>query len=458
MPHGYTVDEDEVTKLNLGGLQGECNFLTENGVYEVLMQSRKPIDKNEKNYLINMEKKIPIYEARVRAIDDTGIFAMSFVDYPANETDFVALSKQIPVKLSINKQKQLLTGVVLIPEQLIYRNDNTKGEYYLKFSAEEIEKIALKMMKTGIALRTTTHQHEKQLSGNYLAELWIVKDPKKDKAAALGLGELPAGTLMASYKIENVKYWNEEVMTGNVKGFSLEGFFNQIKVNMKKETKTVEQFLQERRSTAAPKADKKEKGFPAFLRSIATYLEGDTATEADNVADVAKKDETGSGTPFLIYELGEGGEVWVDSTGFCTKDDEQMPAGEHALTDGNFLVVDDAGQMVVTEPEASSEEPASASVPSDSELKAAKERGKQVMKAQAIAAAKERGKQVMSAANPNSGKIAALEAEIAKLKATPSAPPAKPSVEGATEATCYDKTKGIADVIRMRNEKKQPLK
>lgn len=39
------VDPDEVTKFNLGGLQGECNFLTEDGLYEVLMQSRKPIAK-----------------------------------------------------------------------------------------------------------------------------------------------------------------------------------------------------------------------------------------------------------------------------------------------------------------------------------------------------------------------------------------------------------------------------
>jgi anti-repressor protein len=42
------VDIDEVTKLNLGGLQGNCNFLTENGLYEVLMQSRKPIAKEFK--------------------------------------------------------------------------------------------------------------------------------------------------------------------------------------------------------------------------------------------------------------------------------------------------------------------------------------------------------------------------------------------------------------------------
>ena len=42
------VDSDEVTKLNLGGLQGECNFLTEDGLYEVLMLSRKPIAKSFK--------------------------------------------------------------------------------------------------------------------------------------------------------------------------------------------------------------------------------------------------------------------------------------------------------------------------------------------------------------------------------------------------------------------------
>lgn len=52
------VDEDEVTKLNLGGLQGECNFLTENGLYEVLMQSRKPIAKQFKKEVKNILKTI----------------------------------------------------------------------------------------------------------------------------------------------------------------------------------------------------------------------------------------------------------------------------------------------------------------------------------------------------------------------------------------------------------------
>ena len=42
------VDEDEVLKLNLSSRQGDTWFLTEDGLYEVLMQSRKPAAKQFK--------------------------------------------------------------------------------------------------------------------------------------------------------------------------------------------------------------------------------------------------------------------------------------------------------------------------------------------------------------------------------------------------------------------------
>ena len=52
------IDDDEVTKFNLGSRQGECNFLTENGLYEVLMQSRKPIAKEFKKQVKSILKDI----------------------------------------------------------------------------------------------------------------------------------------------------------------------------------------------------------------------------------------------------------------------------------------------------------------------------------------------------------------------------------------------------------------
>ena len=52
------VDNDEVTKLNLGSLEGETWFLTEDGLYEVLMQSRKPQAKQFKKGVKEILKSI----------------------------------------------------------------------------------------------------------------------------------------------------------------------------------------------------------------------------------------------------------------------------------------------------------------------------------------------------------------------------------------------------------------
>lgn len=376
-----------------------------------------------------MKKKIPVYECKITGTDETGIYAISFVDDPAIEKNFVALQRKAPVKLALNSQKQILTGPVLVPDQLIYRYDEKLGEYYVKFTASEIEKITQKMMKTGLALRTTTHQHERALSGNYLTEIWLVSDSKKDKAVALGLGELPVGTLVASYKVENPLYWRNEVLTGKVKGFSLEGIFNFNSVTMKKNQKTAAQLAKEQAA-----AKNKRKGIPSFFRSIATFLEG-SEDAAEGVAGEAKKDETDSGTPYLIFELAEGGEVFVDEDGFCTLNGEQMPAGEHPLADGNFIVIDDNGVLVVTEPEPDGAEP------SEAEVAMAKQRATAFLKSQ----------------NPNAAKIAKLEKEIAELKKQPSTGKAEPTVEGAGKDAKKPEemshTEKMAAVLRSQRER-----
>lgn len=39
------LESDEVTKLNLGGLEGDTNFISESGFYTLVLRSRKPIAK-----------------------------------------------------------------------------------------------------------------------------------------------------------------------------------------------------------------------------------------------------------------------------------------------------------------------------------------------------------------------------------------------------------------------------
>ena len=52
------VDDDELRKLNLPGQSGETWMLTEDGLYEVLMQSRKPIAKSFKKGVKAILKEI----------------------------------------------------------------------------------------------------------------------------------------------------------------------------------------------------------------------------------------------------------------------------------------------------------------------------------------------------------------------------------------------------------------
>ena len=54
------VDGDEVTKLNLGGLQGETWFLTEAGLYEVFFQSRKPVAREFKKIVKGILRELRI--------------------------------------------------------------------------------------------------------------------------------------------------------------------------------------------------------------------------------------------------------------------------------------------------------------------------------------------------------------------------------------------------------------
>lgn len=362
---------------------------------------------------------------------EDGIFAVSFVDAPAIEANFVALTKAAEARrVVLDRSKHILTGPLLIPDQPIYRNDREIGEYYILFRRPEIEAIAAKMLRTGSAIRTTTHQHAEALEGNQLTELWIVTDPARDKSQALGLDKLPAGTLCVSYKINDPRYWREEVLTGNVRGFSLEGLFNFNRVNMSKST------------------EKKKPGKMAALLSaiFGVLLDEDTA----GLVGEAKKDETDSGTPYLIFELADGSECWVDADGYATRDGENMAPGEHALKDGNVIVIDEEGKLVETQPEGEGTEAERA----PAEL-AAIERGKAVLKARAAAKGARRDKPAAKAP-AKSAELRALEerleARIAALERQPSTRKQQPRAEGAQGAP-ETREELLARIVRNRRER-----
>ncbi len=155
--------------------------------------------------------------------DMAGIEAISIVESPAIEEDFVAL-KSDEVKLAeINKEKKILMGPLLIPNKPIYRTNEQEGDYYIYFSRDTVEKASQLYLQKGNQNNSTLeHQHE--LNGLTLVESWLVEDKVHDKSRKYGM-DVPVGTWMGAVKVNNDDVWNEYVKTGKVKGFSIEGYF-----------------------------------------------------------------------------------------------------------------------------------------------------------------------------------------------------------------------------------------
>ena len=151
-----------------------------------------------------------------------GVEAISVVENPAIESDFIALNKQEIKLAEINKEKRLLMGALLIPQKPIYRR-NGEDEYYIFFSKKTVARASQMYLQNGNQSQSTL-EHDKQLKGLTLVESWIVEDKAKDKTALYGL-DVPVGTWMGSVKVENEDLWNDYVKTGKVKGFSIEGYF-----------------------------------------------------------------------------------------------------------------------------------------------------------------------------------------------------------------------------------------
>ena len=153
---------------------------------------------------------------------DNFIEAISVVEYPAIEEDFVALKSQEFKFAEQDTDKKILIGPVLIPNKPIYRK-NGEDEYYIYFSRDTVRKASQLYLKQGNQSNSTL-EHAETVQGLTLVESWIVEDKENDKSNSFGM-DVPLGTWMGSVKVDNDEIWNDYVKTGKVKGFSIEGYF-----------------------------------------------------------------------------------------------------------------------------------------------------------------------------------------------------------------------------------------
>ena len=154
---------------------------------------------------------------------ELGLDSVSLVENPAIEINFLKFSeeKKLVFKLA-NEDKMIVSGPALVPDKPIYRNDAEMGDYWIVFKEQTIKDIVFKYFKEK-QMNNLNHEHTKELIKGTMIESWFSKVDKE-----LGF-DVPIGTWFCSYQIEDKDYWNNEIKTGKVNGFSIEGMFKLIK-------------------------------------------------------------------------------------------------------------------------------------------------------------------------------------------------------------------------------------
>lgn len=166
-----------------------------------------------------------VFYIRVNDEDITGIDAISLVDMPAVEKNFLCFSEEKqPVKMKFDNSKHIITGVVCLADTPIYRYNERMGEYYVVFSKETIQKMVEKFAKMDLFKSVNLQHDDKQFVDDvYMIESYITN--KERGISPAEFSDIPDGSWIASYKIDNESLWDEIINGDKLNGFSLQGMF-----------------------------------------------------------------------------------------------------------------------------------------------------------------------------------------------------------------------------------------
>ncbi len=175
------------------------------------------------------KNNIPTYQITIDPAyaengEDLGIEQIAFTATPAIKVKGMAFSSQAKPLFFSDELKYRITAPALIPMEIYRFDEDSKEEYNVKFTKEEIELIHGKFMKQMVNrdLFNLEHDQSKTVPA-YVLEAWIVDTPMEDKAySSFGI-EVPEGTLMVTAQVTDKEYYAELVSQEQI-GFSIEGY------------------------------------------------------------------------------------------------------------------------------------------------------------------------------------------------------------------------------------------
>ena len=122
----------------------------------------------------------------------------------------------------LSEEKRIISGALMLADELIYRDNDRFGQHYVKFSADTIKSIAIKWAKKNYNNHVNLmHDENQKVKGVTMFESWLV-DSKRGVMAMKGFEGVADGSWFGSFYVENEKVW-QAIKKGDYKGFSVEG-------------------------------------------------------------------------------------------------------------------------------------------------------------------------------------------------------------------------------------------
>lgn len=158
--------------------------------------------------------KLKVYTP-ILSDDDKGVFAVSLVEEPCFETDFIYYGNDKNYQI-VNEERREVMGAIIIANKPVLRNDPPIGYHYMLFTPDIIRELRDKYFRDNHISDTNIH-HKTDVEGVYLIES-VIKDSRYNIHA---FNDMPDGTWIGTFKVEDDDVW-EGIKRGEMKGFSME--------------------------------------------------------------------------------------------------------------------------------------------------------------------------------------------------------------------------------------------
>ena len=173
-----------------------------------------------------------LYDISIDPTDfETGLNAISLVENPAVEVDFLAFAKDESAVLQFaDEERHIITGIALLADTPIYRIAPDGTEYYVRFTKDCIRQLVEKYFKFGLTNSVNIEHKDNQfVDGVTMLESYIID--KERGICPSEFASAPDGSWVVSYKVSNLDVWSK-IKSGEVKGFSVQGLFHIIETKL----------------------------------------------------------------------------------------------------------------------------------------------------------------------------------------------------------------------------------